>query len=110
MLHHHRKPRDHRDLRLELDGVLASWAVPKGLPDDPRRNRLAVQVPDHGLDHLTYSDADKDVEDTGRFVLHERTPDKLVVTLAGRAGLATYALIHTRGSDWLLHRMAGPPA
>lgn len=106
VLHDHRVPRRHRDLRLELDGVLVSWAVPRGLPGPGDGNRLAVHVPDHDLDHLGYSDADKSVEDTGRFLLHERAERKLVVSLAGRVGVATYALVATRGDDWILHRMA----
>jgi len=51
VLHEHDKPRHHYDLRLEEDGVLRSWAVPRGLPTDPARNRLAVPVSDHDLEH-----------------------------------------------------------
>ena len=46
VLHDHRRPRRHADLRLEENGVLRSWAVPRGLPQDPRQNRLAVHVPE----------------------------------------------------------------
>ena len=56
VLHDHRKPQPHFDLRLEEDGVLRSWAVPRGLPDDPARNRLEVQVGYHDLDHVDYTD------------------------------------------------------
>ena len=102
VLHEHRVPRPHFDLRLEQDGVLRSWAVPRGLPDDPRRNRLAVAVPDHDLEHATYTDADKDIADTGWWELVDRTDRRFVFVLHGRAGPRRYALIDT-GRDWLLH-------
>src|SRR5215212_2743377 len=44
----------HWDLRLERDGVLVSWAVPKGIPTDPKRNHLAVHVEDHPLDYIDF--------------------------------------------------------
>jgi DNA ligase D-like protein (predicted 3'-phosphoesterase) len=94
----------HYDLRLEVDGVLRSWAVPRGLPDDPARNRLAVAVPDHDIDHLTYTDADKSIADFGTWEEHDRNERRLVFTLHGQRDARRYALIRT-GDDWLLHLM-----
>jgi DNA ligase D-like protein (predicted 3'-phosphoesterase) len=104
VLHEHRRPRHHYDLRLEERGVLRSWALPKGLPSDPRQNRLAVPVPDHDQDHLTYTDADKSIADTGWWEEHDRTDRRILFTLHGRTTAVRYALIHT-GRDWLLHRI-----
>jgi DNA ligase D-like protein (predicted 3'-phosphoesterase) len=108
VLHDHRRPRPHFDLRLEEGGVLRSWALPRGLPDDPRRNRLAVAVPDHALDHLTYTDQDKSIADTGWWEEHDRTGRRILFTLHGRAGAARFALIRT-DRDWLLHRTKDQP-
>ena len=89
--------------------MLESWALPKGLPTDPTRNRLAVAVPDHDLDHLTYQDADKSIADIGWWEEHDRTDRRFVFTLHGQAGSTRYALIHT-DRDWLLHLMKTPAA
>ena len=109
VLHDHRKPRPHFDLRLEEDGVLRSWAVPRGLPDDTGHNRLAVAVDDHDIDHLTYTDADKSVADIGTWEEHDRNERRLVFTLHGQWGSRRYALIRT-DSDWLLHLTKEQPS
>nr|WP_116952600.1 DNA polymerase ligase N-terminal domain-containing protein [Jiangella endophytica] len=108
VLHEHRRPRHHFDLRLEEDGVLRSWAVPRGLPGRPGENRLAVEVPDHDLDHLGYEDEHKSVADTGWWEEHDRTHRRMLFTLHGRNGAARYALIRT-GGDWLLRRTLDQP-
>ena len=76
VLHDHCKPQPHFDLRLEEGGVLRSWAVPKGMPTDPRRDRLAVAVDDHALDHATYTDEHKSIADTGWWELEDRNDRK----------------------------------
>ena len=108
VLHDHRRPRPHFDLRLEQDGVLRSWALPKGLPSSSRQDRLAIAVPDHAMDHLAYEDADKSVADTGWWEDNGSNARRLLFTLHGREGSARYALIRT-GSDWLLHRTKDQP-
>lgn len=102
VLHDHRRPQPHFDLRLEEGGVLRSWAVPRGLPDDSADNRLAIAVPDHDLDHVSYEDADKFIADTGTWEEHDRNDKRLLFTLHGRDRARRYALIRT-GRDWLLH-------
>jgi DNA ligase D-like protein (predicted 3'-phosphoesterase) len=102
VLHEHRRPRHHFDLRLEEGGVLRSWAVPRGMPATSGQNRLAIEVDDHDLEHAGYEDADKSIADEGWWQEHDRDDRRLVFTLHGRAGARRYALIRT-SRDWLLH-------
>jgi bifunctional non-homologous end joining protein LigD len=102
----------HFDLRLEVDGVLASWAVPKGPSLDPGARRLAVEVEAHGLDeHLTLEDEHKVVWDTGPYQpATEPGPalesGHLRFMLAGHKLRGAFALSQTRmGGDernWIL--------
>jgi hypothetical protein len=110
VLHEHHRPRHHFDLRLEEDGVLRSWAVPLGLPTDVRKDRLAVAVDDHELDHLTYEDEHKSIADIGTWELVDRDDRRMVLVLHGVESDVRYALIDT-GRDWLLHltREQPPP-
>jgi DNA ligase D-like protein (predicted 3'-phosphoesterase) len=109
VLHDHRKPSPHFDLRLEENGVLRSWAVPKGLPDDTRHDRLAIAVGDHELDHVDYEDEHKFIADTGTWAEVDRDERRLVFTLHGREAVRRFALIHTGGTQWLLHLTKDQP-
>lgn len=118
----------HFDLRLEHDGVLASWALPKGVPTDPTHNHLAVHTEDHPLEYLEfegdipageYGAGSMSIWDSGRYSAQKWRDDEVIVTLRGRpdGGLAgaerEYALIRTGGSDsrnWLIHLMKPKPA
>lgn len=102
MLHDHRKPQPHFDLRLEEAGVLRSWAVPRGLPTSSTSDRLAIAVSDHDMDHLDYVDANKTIADTGWWEEHDRTDRRIRFTLHGLHGDRRYALIET-ADNWLLH-------
>jgi DNA ligase D-like protein (predicted 3'-phosphoesterase) len=109
VLHDHRKPRPHFDLRLEENGVLRSWAVPRGLPDSSDHDRLAIEVDDHALEHLAYTDDHKFIADTGWWEEHDRNDHRMVFTLHGRETNRRYALIRT-DQDWLLHLTKEQPS
>jgi DNA ligase D-like protein (predicted 3'-phosphoesterase) len=77
----------HYDLRLEVDGVLASWAVPKGPSPDPRDKRLAVHVDDHALAHARFESSTVSIWDSGTYDnLTERDGEPLDVRGAIEAG------------------------
>jgi bifunctional non-homologous end joining protein LigD len=107
----------HWDLRLERDGVLASWAVPKGIPVDPKRNHLAVRTEDHPIEYLTfqgeipageYGGGSMGVWDTGTFETHKFDDDEVMVTLHGERVQGKYVLFRTGGKQWMIHRMDPP--
>ena len=89
--------------------MLRSWAVPKGLPDDSGRDRLAIAVDDHALDHVDHEDEHKSIADTGTWEEHSRDDRRLVFTLHGRDRARLFALINTGGSQWLLHLIKEQP-
>jgi len=108
VLHEHARPQHHFDLRLEEEGTLRSWAVPRGMPTSPAENRLAVPVADHDLDHLTYEDEHKAIADIGWWDEDDRNERRLVFTLHGRHGSRRYALIRT-SQGYLLHLTRDQP-
>lgn len=108
VLHEHQRPQHHFDLRLEEDGVLRSWAVPRGLPTTASKDRLAVPVDDHDLDHATYEDETKSIADTGWWELEDRTERRSVFVLHGRGPARRYALV-TTDQGALLHLLKDQP-
>ncbi len=107
----------HWDHRFEHEGVLLSFAVPKGLPSDPRVNHLAVHTEDHPIEYLDfhgeipegeYGGGAMKIWDTGTYDLHELAEKKLTVTFHGRRARGKYALFQTRGNQWMIHRMDPP--
>jgi bifunctional non-homologous end joining protein LigD len=117
----------HFDLRLEHDGVLASWALPKGVPTDPTHNHLAVHTEDHPLEYLDfqgeipageYGAGSMSIWDSGSYSAEKWRDDEVIVTLHGQpdGGMAgaehEFALIRTGGADsrnWLIHLMKPKP-
>ena len=131
VIQEHHARRLHYDFRLERNGVLVSWAVPKAPPTDPKINHLAVQTEDHPLEYGSfegtipkgeYGGGKVTIWDSGTYKLHKwREGKEVIVTLFGRpdgglGGVRKFALIHTgKGSDsqpeknWLMHLMQTDP-
>ena len=123
VIQEHHARRLHYDFRLERDGVLVSWAVPKNLPDTPSVNHLAVHTEDHPMEYLTfageipkgeYGGGEVYIWDTGTYEtekFRDNPPDgpdrggEVIVTLHGEKIDGRYALIQTDGKNWLAHRM-----
>ncbi len=115
----HSARRLHWDLRLERDGVLASWAIPNGIPLDPEQNRKAIRTEDHPIGYLDfqgeipegqYGAGTMTIWDRGTYQCEKWEQGKVVVHFFGERLSGRYALF-TAGSekDWLIHRM-DPPA
>jgi bifunctional non-homologous end joining protein LigD len=114
VIHEHSARRLHWDLRLERDGVLVSWAVPKGIPMDPKTNHLAVHTEDHPLEYIdfhgdipkgNYGAGSMKIFDHGTYDAEKWRKDEVILTFSGEKVRGRYALFQTRGKDWMIHRM-----
>jgi DNA ligase D-like protein (predicted 3'-phosphoesterase) len=99
--------------------VLRSWAVPKGPSLDPGERRLAIQVPDHSLEHADFEGVHEEsprgsgaviVWDEGEFDLLREEPDHLVVELRGHKLRGGFALTRTGERQWVLVKMVDDDA
>jgi len=122
VIQEHHATRLHWDLRFERDGVLVSFAIPNGLPDEPKDNRLAVHTEDHPLEYLefegeipkgSYGAGTMRVWDRGTYEELKWAPRKIEVALHGERVQGRYALFpldkDERPKNWMIHRM-DPPA
>ena len=121
VIQEHHARRLHWDLRLERDGVLVSWALPKGLPDAPGENRFAAATEEHPIEYLEfegeiprgqYGAGRMTVWDTGTYECLKWEPRKVEVALRGTRVRGRYALFPIEQGDspkdWLVHRMDPP--
>ena len=124
VVHRHEARRLHYDLRLEMHGVLRSWAVPRGFSYDPEVRRLAVRTEDHPLAYTGFEGVIPEGEygggtmiiwDRGRYEITEGGEDqgaagvgagKLVIRLAGRKLRGAWDVVRTRRGEevWLLFK------
>ncbi|MDQ0754548.1 ATP-dependent DNA ligase [Arthrobacter sp. B3I4] len=127
VIQEHHASRLHYDLRLERDGVLVSWALPKGVPTSKAKNHLAVQTEDHPMDYADfegtipkgqYGAGTMTIWDRGHYECEKWIAGKEVIaTLTGQekgglGGIRRFALIHTgqANDQWLIHLMDSPNA
>jgi bifunctional non-homologous end joining protein LigD len=110
----------HWDLRLERDGVLASWAVPRGIPVDPETNHLAVHTEDHPIEYLdfegdipegSYGAGSMRIWDRGVYEVEKWSDREVMFVLHGERVTGRYVLFSTGardGRDWMIHRIDPP--
>jgi len=115
----HSARRLHWDLRLEHEGVAASWAIPNGIPNDPAENRKAVHTEDHPLEYLEfegeipageYGAGTMRIWDRGTYELEKWEQDKVVLAFSGERLSGHYALFRAgkEEKDWMIHRIDPP--
>jgi len=104
----------HWDFRLEKDGVLKSWAVPKGVPEKKLIKRLAIQVDDHELDYIDFEGTIEEGEygagsvkiwDSGTYELESESTKTIVFDLKGKRLTGKYSLVHLKDKQWLLIKL-----
>ena len=120
VVHKHHASHLHWDLRLEMDGVLKSWAVPKEPPITKDIKRLAVQVEDHPLEYAkfkgvipegNYGAGKVEIWDNGKYELKNKSANKIEFELNGKKLNGNYILIKTHygskpGKSWLWFKIS----
>lgn len=125
VIQEHHATRLHWDFRLERDGVLVSWALPRGVPLDPADNHLAVHTEDHPLDYFDFEGEIPKGEygagtverwDSGTYETEKWRDGEIIIRLDGERVSGRYVLFRTgerggRGEErnWMIHRMDPPP-
>jgi len=125
VIHEHHATHLHWDLRLEKDGVLKSWALPKEPPVEMGVRRLAVQVEDHDLDYINfegvieegYGKGEVKIWDAGTYEVESEKPEKIVLVLHGSKLAGRFVLLLAQWSkdkpdgkkQWLFFRAGDTP-
>jgi DNA ligase D-like protein (predicted 3'-phosphoesterase) len=114
VIHKHAATHLHYDLRLEMDGVLKSWAIPKEPSTIPGVRRLAVQVDDHPMEYASfhgtipqgeYGAGTVEIWDKGTYKIIDRKEDKLIVEINGDRLKGAYVLVRFKDKkNWLFFK------
>lgn len=112
--HFAERARHHHDLRLEMERVLKSWAVPKGVPEKIGKKVLAIQTEDHPIDYIDfkgeipkglYGAGIVKIFDKGKYELIEKTENRIIFELKGEKLKGNYSLIKfKKPNQWLLFK------
>ncbi len=117
VVHRHHASHLHYDLRLEKDGVLKSWAVPRGLPPAPGVKRLAVQTEDHPIEYLTfdgkipkgqYGGGDMWIYASGKYQITKDKKDGFYFRLNSKEVNGEYRIYKIKEKEWLFERVDTP--
>lgn len=115
VVHEHHSTHLHYDFRLEINGVLRSWAIPKGPSMNPAEKRLAIQVEDHPIEYFDfegiipqgqYGAGTVVIWDSGSFTIIDEQNNRLSFSLNGKKLKGNFTLVHLKGrgkgNEWLL--------
>jgi bifunctional non-homologous end joining protein LigD len=117
VVHRHHASHLHYDLRLEKDGVLKSWSVPKGLPPHPGVKRLAVQTEDHPMKYLTfngtipkgqYGGGEMWIYALGKYQITKDKKDGFYFKLSSKEVSGEYRIYNIKAKEFLLERVDTP--
>ncbi|HPW61783.1 MAG TPA: non-homologous end-joining DNA ligase [Cyclobacteriaceae bacterium] len=117
VVHRHHASHLHYDLRLEQDGVLKSWAVPRGLPPHPGVKRLAVQTEDHPMKYLTfdgvipkgqYGAGEMWIYALGKYQITKDKKDGFYFRLSSKEVNGEYRIYKIKAKEWLFERVDMP--
>ncbi|MBI4653313.1 3'-phosphoesterase [Candidatus Kuenenbacteria bacterium] len=121
VVHKHQASHLHYDFRLEMEGALKSWAIPKGIPEKEKIKHLAIQVEDHPIDYINfegeipkgnYGAGKVEIWDKGTYKIIKEQIDKITgriksihIELNGKKLKGKYILIYYKENQWLIQKI-----